>query len=231
MKYILSILLILVVISCEKDDDEFIDSYRIIRVRNFPLMNRDSVIFYYDKTDKLLKISKCDSENSCLEGYPRYKDDRIVLNGKQYILNSHQRIDSLVHDFNNVVSYIYENDYLVHEFLTRNNSIVEEHFYFYNDDILLRDSTIHDRQYITVYNHTCTDTLTPDYIVHSTGFKEYPLQSKYLIKESIAPVAGIKDIRSYEIFENELTVYVKTIDMFHNDTVDMGSTKYSYEER
>jgi len=232
MKYILFILLIFVVISCEKDDDDFIYSYKIIRVNRTPsnfLM--DSIIFYYDNTDKLLKISDCDSENSCLEGYPLYKDDRIVLNGKQYILNSHQRIDSLIHDIDNVVCYKYENDYIIHEFLTRNNSVIEEHFYFYNDGIILKDSTIHDKQYITVYNHLCTDTLTPDFMIHFTGFKEYPLKSKYLIRESTAPEAGIKDIRSYAISENELTVYVKTIDMFHNDTVDLPTTKYSYEER
>ena len=232
MKYITSLLLIFLLISCEKDDADFIYSYKITRVNRTPsnfLM--DSTIFYYDHRDKLLKISDCKSGNSCLEAYPIYKEDRIVLNDKQYILNSHQRIDSLIHDIDNVVCYEYENDYITHEFLSRNNSVIEEHFYFYSNGIILKDSTIHNKQYITVYNHLCTDTLTPDFMIHYSGFKEYPLKSNYLIRESTAPEAGIKDIRSYAISENELTVYVKTIDLFHNDTVDWPSTKYAYEER
>lgn len=223
--------MIFAVISCEKDDNDFIYSYKITKVNRTPSnFLLDSTIFYYDNTDRLLKISESRSQNSFLVGYPHYKDDRIVLSSKQYILNSHQRIDSLIDDTDNVVCYEYENDYIIHEYLTRKNSIVEEHFRSYSEGKLLKDSGIYNNN-ITVYNYTCTDTLTPDFMIHGTGFKEYPLTSEYLIRESTAPEAGIKDIHSYVISENELTVYVKTIDTFHNDTVDLPTTKYSYEER
>lgn len=232
MKYILSICLIFIVFSCENDDDVFNYSYKITKVNRTPsnfLM--DSSIFYYDSQDKLLKTVDCSSENSCAESYPIYEGDRIGLHGKQYVLNNHQRIESLINDIDNVVYYEYENDYITHEFLTRNNSVIEEHFYFYSDGIILKDSTIHKKQYITVYHHLCTDTLTPDFMIHYTGFKEYPQKSEYLIRESTAPEAGIKDIRSYAISENELTVSIVTIDMFHQDTIGLVTTKYSYEER
>ncbi len=220
------------VISCEKNDDEFVYSYKITKVNRTPSdYLSDSTIFFYDNQDKLLKIVYCASEYSSIESYPLYQGDRIELNGKQYVLNSHNRIDSLRYDFENATCYTYENDYIIHEYLTRNNSVVEEHFRSYNDGKILKDSGIYNANNISVYNYTCTDTLTPDFMVYYAGFKEYPLQSKYLIRESIAPEAGIKDICSYEILGNELTVHRKTIDTFHNDTVDMLSTKFSYEER
>lgn len=232
MKYILSIVIIFVLISCEKEDEEFIYSYKITKVNRTPSnFVLDSIIFYYDNQDKLLKIANYDSESSYQAMYPLYEGDAIKLGSKQYLLNDQNRIDSLIYDIDNTVCYTYENDYIVHEFLTRNNTVVEEHFRSYSEGEILKDSAIYNAKNITVYHHMCTDTPAPDFMVHYTGFKEYPQYSKYLIGESIAPEAGIKDICSYEIFENELTVHRKTIDMFHNDTVDMPSTKYAYDGR
>lgn len=232
MKYVFPIFLILIVISCDKQDDEFVYSYKITKVNRTPSNYiQDSIIYYYDNQDRLLKLAECRSGYSNLDSYPHYNGDRIELNGKQYVLDSNHRVDSLIHDIDAFDCYSYENNYLVHESSTTNNSVVAEHFYTYSEGALLKDSGIYNEQYITVYHHTCTDTLAPHYMIHPTGLKEYPPMSKYLIRESTAPEAGIKDIRSYVIGENELTVFVKTIDTFHNDTVDLPSTKYYYQVR
>lgn len=220
------------VISCEKGDDEFVYSYKIAKVNRTPSnFIMDSIIYYYDSKDRLLKIADYDSEYSYRAMFPHYEDGRIRLGDKKYVLNSNNRIDSLIDDIDNITCYTYENDYIIHEYLSRNNSVVSEHFRSYADGKILKDSGIYNVNNITVYNYTCTDTLTPDFMVIYGGFKEYPLQSKYLIRESLAPEAGIKVIYSYEISENELTSYWKTIDTYHNDTVDMPSTKFTYEER
>lgn len=232
MKFVCSIFLILFIISCEKHDDEFAYSYKITTVTRTPSNYfQDSIIYYYDNQDRLLKLAECRPGYSNLDSYPRYNGDKIKLNGKQYILNSNHRVDSLIHDIDAFDCYSYENDYLVHESSTTNNSVVSEHFYTYSEGALVKDSGIYNEQYIRVYHHTCTDTLTPHFMIHPTGLKEYPPMSKYLIRESIASADGIKDTRSYVIGENELTVFRKTIDTFHNDTVDLSSTKYYYEGR
>jgi len=71
-----------VILSCERNEDDFIYAYKLTRVSHYSGLNGDSIVYFYNSSDNLLKIADYDSEDSYGAGFPVYKEDRIYLHDK-----------------------------------------------------------------------------------------------------------------------------------------------------
>jgi len=50
-----------------------------------------------------------------------------------------------VHNFSKVVSYTYDNEHIISEVYAVDNSIKEENYFKYSNDILIKDSAVINR--------------------------------------------------------------------------------------
>lgn len=211
--------------SCEKNESPFNYGYKITYVTYYsPNYMSDSTIFYYDTEDRLIRTDDCKFGFTGNPNYPEYQTNYISLHGHKYFLNQDDNINSIVYSYGGESIYEYEHGRIVYE-----STAGSEQFFTYQDGVLLQDSIVHDNKYITVYNYSRTDILTPDFVVHYTGFKEFPKRSTYLIQEGIAEEHGIKVYHYYDVSEYKLIDTVKTIDTFYNDTFDIEIRKFYYE--
>ncbi len=229
MRIILIFILFIIFLSCEKNDDDFLYTYKIARVflksDDFIF---DSTVFYYNESDELIKIEKDNTpiDDGLSVSYPKYNNQIISYNSSQYFVGVNGLVDSITSKESTRI-YKYNGDKLISEKLIENNNITYEHFLYYKDGLLIKDSTVYNNQFITVYEHKSTNVLTPHYIVDASGFRIFSMQSDYLKKESVSSDNN-KTIHTYEIQDNHLYDYIKTIDTFYRDTVDLGVYKYYY---
>lgn len=217
--------------TCYHNDDEFTYTYKITRITYSGGINVDSTVFYYDQNDRLVRKDDCYIPgSSCVTGYPIYEADSIVLHGNVYKLDDQGNIESFrSNNSEYYTAYTYVNDRIVYEQTSLNGNIIDETFYQYIDGRLLKDSTIVDQQWVTVHTYISTDTLAPHFFLDESDYKEFPLRSAFLIKESIDKGENSKNVYKYDISENQIIIYHKSIDIPFADTIDRNTIKFVYE--
>ena len=229
---LLILILFSALISCtkENEDPEFEYDHSVARSYYLDDVLHDSIIFYYDTDNKLLKSDKYYYGISLSEFFVTYSDNTIITRDGLYYLDGEQKVFKRT-NLANTTEYSYSEGLLTKEISSFNTRVTEERFYFYEDLNLVTDSMVHyhnndENSYITVYHSIYTDTLVPAFIPDWTGLYEIPGKSMYLPRQKESFEHSIKYIFRYEILENELTEYAEFWDTNYDTLNEVWKTKY-----
>lgn len=235
MKKLLIPIIILTVFACEKKNNNPVFDYAYKITRSFYINDNfeDSLVYYYNTDNKLLRVDKCYAPFSCSEHYVTYSEDEIGSWNGTYHFNNEGRIDYYI-NVADVTDFYYEDNLLVSQQRRVNNFIAEENFFTYENSDMIKDLTVFHHEddpenYITEYNYTYTDTLKPDFMVDYSGLFEFPSKSKYLTKTAEAPEHGILYLYAYKISQNKIVEYSQFIDTFNDELGEIVTTTYTYE--
>lgn len=196
---------------------------------------QDSTTFYYDNEHTLLFLMDCRYPSSCKEYPVTYENKTIEYWNGTYLKDENDRITNWKNPPSNI-DYIYDNELITLEKTSYNDFVTDEYYFLYENDVLVKDSMVHRNQndvneYITVYEYTYTDTLVPEFAVHYSGLLEFPSKHQFLIREQESIEHGILYKFSYEISENELIEIRQFHDTFHDQDLEVWTTRYLYEKR
>jgi hypothetical protein len=226
--------IIMAFIACEKESNEFQFDYKISRNYTIDGIFGDSLIYYYNADNQLLRVDRFYSSDDVSEYYVEYKVNYIKNWNGNYMLSSNGLITS-VNNSGNLTELEYESDNIVYKKQSINNFVSQENFYKYQNGNLIKDSIViyHEdsEPAITVYKYEYTDSLLKDFMIDYSGLYEIPLTSKNLLKQAESLEHGILYKYSYEISENELIQYADFYDTFHNTKNETTKTIYKLIEK
>ena len=232
-KFILPILL-LMAIACEKDktgsESEYAYKY-ILRTYVFDALY-DSLTFYYNHEDRLVRRDKCNSRGECTESYVTYYNDSISRWEGTFHFNENNEIYLRTYSGHADSFYEYTGGQITYENLVENDVIVDETFYFYEGENIVRDSAVSYQSdgdvdsYVTEFFYT--DTLCPDMYSAYSLFFNYPLEQKYLLRKAMSYL--IRYRFTYEISDNELVIYCESHDLFNDAPINTVKTWIIREE-
>ena len=224
----------LALIACEKESGKFQFDYKITRSYTINDMFGDSLIYYYNADNQLLRVDRFYSPDNVSEYYVKYKDNYIENWDGNYMFNSDGLITS-INKSGNVTEIEYESENIVYKKESVNNFISQENFYEYQNGNLTKDSAViyqeNTEPAITVYTYEYTDFLLKDFMPDYSGLYEMPMVSRNLLKQAESVEHGILYKYSYEISENELIQYVDFYDTFHNTRNETTKTVYKLHDR
>ena len=190
---LLPLLFVAVFFSCKKEQappPEFKYNYSINK--NMYMDSEilvDSLTYFYNSDDVLLKVGRCSSGALCTEYVVSYYPDHIDNWNGDYYFDEEYRV-TVINNSGQITEFEYEEDKRVYEKLIIENIIIQEAFYEYQNDNLFKDSVVmyenDGHAYSTVSQYLYTDTLRPFYMVDYSGLHEIPPYSNYLVKEVVS---------------------------------------------
>ncbi|MFZ5942251.1 MAG: hypothetical protein ACOYXB_16920 [Bacteroidota bacterium] len=217
---------------CEKETVEFTYDHKITRSYRINEYFGDSLIYYYDSGNKLLKVDRYYTSDYLAEYYITYGENWINNWNGFFRLDSAARI-YLIENYGSLLRFTYDSGKIVYSRQTISGYTVQENFFEYLDDNIIKDSTlIYQDNYqpaVTVYHYTYTDTLKPDYMVDYSGLFEMPESSKNLIREASSPENNILYRYYYDIMDNQIIQYSEFWDLTVNEKKETIRTLYRLE--
>ena len=227
--------IILALVACEKESEkEFQFDYKISKSYKIDHIFGDSLIYFYNAQQQLLRVDRFYLADIVSEYYVDYKDNFIDNWNGNYMFDSNGLITS-INNLGNITELQYESEKIVYKKQTVNNFMSEENFYSYQNDNLIKDSTViyqvDSEPVITVYTYEYTDSLSKDYMLDYSGLYQMPMKSRNLLKKAESVEHGILYKYSYEISENQLIQYADFYDAFHNTKNETTKTIYKLIEK
>jgi len=233
MKQIAIILLVMLFLSCERENELEYD-FIISKSSYVDGTITDSIAFYYTRDNKMVYIDECLNTFDCREYTVIYESNIIQGLYGSYLVNDENQVYKWISN-NSHADYHYEDGLIVQERHFIDSLLENEHYYEYNGLNFTKDSGIYynldnGQIHVTVYKNRYTDTIAPQFLIGFCGLFEFPLKHQNLIRESESIENGILYKYSYDISENELIEYKELYDTFHGISNVIWTTRYYYIE-
>lgn len=207
-----TVLLLAVLSGCKKETPppEFTYNYTINR--NLYMDGNilvDSLVYYYNTDDVLLKVARCSSGQYCSDYVVGYHPDYIDNWNGDYYFDDESRV-VLINNSGYITEFEYDENKRTYEKHSVNNIVIREVFYVYDKDNLSKDSLViyetDGHVTSTVSHYAYADTLRPSYMVDYSGLHEIPPFSSLLVKEVISQsyTDSIKENSYYYKYDYEI---------------------------
>ncbi len=217
---LLSILLLTVLLSCEKEVpiDPFVYDHSItIGVGGHTNFMQESDKYYYDENKRLLKDAQIYNSEYSSESPVTYDGVNIIRSRGTYTVGANGYVSEYSYDALHSTTYFYQGDKMISSSENIADQTAVFNLYFYENDNLIQDSiTVIQNGGLplpTARKYIYTDTLRPEFMIDRSGLYEFPVKSKYLPKEIIDDYSKLKYRYDYEITDNQIVQYQYLTDL------------------